>query len=197
MLYVDYQNTYGSAREVYHDETDPHWCGQFHPGTVGRLIVDRSPYDRVLSGVRIYRGLPSGAKDPKGYSAARAQMGAWSRDGDVDVIARPLRYPVDWPRSKPREKGVDVALAVDFVMGAVKGWFDVGVIMSRDTDLRPALETVLDELHGVRVEVSAWNRRGVECGRLSLPSRKIWCHWLDEHDYTAVADDHDYNRGAP
>jgi len=30
------------------------------------------------------------------------------------VISRDLRYPPDWPRRSAEEKGIDVALAVDF-----------------------------------------------------------------------------------
>jgi hypothetical protein len=35
-------------------------------------------------------------------------------------------------------------LAIDYVQMAMFGEFDVGVIMSTDTDLRPALEAVMD-----------------------------------------------------
>ena len=34
----------------------------------------------------------------------------------MTVIARDLRYPNDWPRRAAQEKGIDVALAVDFVV---------------------------------------------------------------------------------
>ncbi len=197
MLFVDYQNSYHAAREVFHPPFAPHWEGQFDPGDLGRLLVERSPYDRTLAGVRVYRGFPSSSKDPKGYAACRAQIATWERDPDVTVVARPLRYPPDYPDRKPEEKGIDVALAVELVMGAVKGWYDVGIIMSRDTDLRPAMEAVLDELHGIRIEVAAWTRPVVHTGRLSLKGRKIWCHWLNEDDYARVRDDHDYNKGAP
>ncbi|HED65255.1 MAG TPA: NYN domain-containing protein [Planctomycetes bacterium] len=197
MLFVDYQNSYHAARDVFHHPSAPHWDGQFHPGRLGRLLVERSPYDRTLAGVRIYRGLPSSSKDPKGYAACRAQVATWDRDPDVTPITRPLRYPADYPQRKAEEKGIDVALAVDLVMGAVKDWYDVAIVMSRDTDLKPAMEAVLDELHGFRVEVAAWTMQNARAGRLSLPGRRLWCHWLDEDDYAHVRDDHDYNKGAP
>jgi hypothetical protein len=41
----------------------------------------------------------------------------WERAG-ARLIARPLRYPAGWPRERPTEKGVDAALAVDFVVVA-------------------------------------------------------------------------------
>jgi uncharacterized LabA/DUF88 family protein len=57
-----------------------------------------------------------------------------------------------------REKGVDVALAVAFVTMAVQRQFDVGIIMSGDSDLLPALEFVvgLTPKGGPRAEIAAW-----------------------------------------
>ncbi len=118
--------------------------------------------------------------------------------GRVDVITRTLRYPPDWPNARAQEKGIDVALAIDFVQMAMLGEFDVGVIMSTDTDLRPALEAVLRlrPEGGPICEVAAWSKAGCHGPRLSIPSAKIWCHWLSEDDYLSVADRTDYNVGS-
>lgn len=192
MLFVDYQNSYWAARDSFHHAaTRWFWEGQFHPQLVAEYLVASSPFDRSLAGVRVYRGLPSARYDSKGYAAARAQVDAW-RDTGVAVVTRPLRYPPDFPRSKAQEKGIDVALAVDFVMGAVKGWYDIGIIMSLDTDLRPALESVVNELHGIRVEVAAWMGTDVYSPRLTVKGMNIWCHWLGADVYDAVKDVTDY-----
>lgn len=196
VVFVDYQNTYRSARYIYHNDTGPHMLGQINPSALGQLLVSRSPYDRELAAIRVYRGLPSSKHDSKGYGASRAQTATWVKDPLVTVKSRPLRYPKNYPLSNPEEKGVDVALAVDFVMGAAKGAFDVGVIMSLDTDLRPAIDTVMDELHGVRAEVAAFNNHGIHCPRLSVPGKKIWCHWIQPNEYTGLQDEHDYTQGA-
>ncbi|MDR0959015.1 MAG: NYN domain-containing protein [Propionibacteriaceae bacterium] len=111
-----------------------------------------------------------------------------------------MRYPPDWPNSsageRPREKGVDVELAVDFVAMAVQNDYDVGIMMSLDTDLVPALEFV-DSLRSrssgsPRAEVAAWSVTGHRKSRLSVPGKKIFCHWLTEQDYPAVADPTSY-----
>ena len=60
----------------------------------------------------------------------------------MQVITRALRYPQTWPTDPAEEKGIDVALAIDFVRFAIYGAYDVGVIMSTDSDLQPALEFV-------------------------------------------------------
>lgn len=113
---------------------------------------------------------------------------------NTTVIMRTLRYPRDWPQVKPEEKGIDVALAVDFVTMAVRGEYDVGILMSTDTDLKPALEAVAD-LKGTpfpRCEVAAWTREGERSRHLSIDRANLWCHWLTESDYRVVADETDY-----
>jgi uncharacterized LabA/DUF88 family protein len=72
------------------------------------------------------------------------QCAAWESKGAI-VIARALRYPAGWPETKPQQKGVDVALAIDFVTMAIDGQYDVGVIASTDTDLKPALEKTFND----------------------------------------------------
>lgn len=104
-----------------------------------------------------------------------------------------LRYPRNWPAARAQQKGVDVALAIDFAAMAVDGAYDVGVIASTDTDLRPALEFVRRRYGNTRrVEVVAWNSPR-SSSRLSVPGQNIWCHRLDRADYDSVADTTDYN----
>ena len=85
-------------------------------------------------------------------------------------------------------------MAIDFVTMAVDGLYDIGVIVSTDTDLIPALEFVRSRFAGQRhVAVAAW-RSPQSRRRLSIPGSNIWCHWLNRDDYNAVADLTDYNR---
>ncbi|MDO8552105.1 MAG: NYN domain-containing protein [bacterium] len=51
---------------------------------------------------------------------------------------------------KIREKGVDVKIAIDLVIGAVEDEYDTAVIVSSDTDLIPAIKYVLNK--GKKVE---------------------------------------------
>lgn len=77
---------------------------------------------------------------------------------------------------------------------AVDGAYDLGVIMSTDTDLLPALEFVRYRFAGqIDVAVVAWSSPQSN-RRLSIPGTNIWCHWLNRDDYDAVADPTDYNR---
>lgn len=201
MIFLDYQNVYMGARSCFHDRYAPHFEGQVNPLALGELLTHDSPHDRELTHVRIYRGLPSATRDSKGYGAARQQIAAWrSLDSRISVFPRPLSYPRGWPDKSapgelPREKGIDVSLAIDFVMLAVEGAYDVGVLMSVDTDLKPALEAVT-RLAGrpyPRAEVAAWSGDQMHNRRLSISTAKLWCHWLDKNAYETVRDDTDYS----
>ena len=102
----------------------------------------------------------------------------------ITVVRRPLRYPRDWPNSPAQEKGIDVALAVDFTAMALLKRYDVGILFSTDTDMKYALEFVLAETRA-RPEVAAW--RG-QRGRLEIEGRNLWCHWVREPVYRQVVD---------
>lgn len=108
-------------------------------------------------GARVYRGEPSAALQPAAARAFLRQARRWRHTGLVTVVSRLLRYPKGWPESPSQEKGIDVALAVDFVRLALMREYDVGIIFSSDTDLLPALETVFD-LKLAKIEVAAWSK---------------------------------------
>lgn len=106
-------------------------------------------------------------------------------------MTRSLQY-VGWPEQRPREKGIDVQIAVDMVRLAVEGAYEVGVLVSSDTDLIPALEFVAERFHGrPRVETAAWRGRP---GIRNAGSHRVWCHFLDRSDYERVHDPIDYSR---
>lgn len=194
ILFLDAQNFYNGARRAFFSGADAHSCGQIKPMELGNLICARQPsfVQARLQQVRVYTGRPDSSKEPKTYAAHMKQCTAWARDG-ASVIFRALRYPADWPASKPEEKGIDVALAIDFVALAVDGQYDIGVIASTDSDLRPPLEFVSRKCgERCRVQVAAWTSPRTK-SRLSIAGRNVWCHWLHRTDYDAIADPIDYD----
>jgi len=197
MLFLDYQNVYRGARRTFVDESIAHHShGQIHPVRLGELLVETSTFDRILEGVRVYRGQPDATRDPKGYAACSRQIATWRQDDRVNVTSRTLKYPPGWSTpsqsgEKPQEKGIDVALAIDFVRLAIEDRYDVGILMSTDTDLKPALEFVCDRGRAwgkLRAEVAAWSTPDRQCRRLSVPKASLWCHWLDQSMYNQVRD---------
>ena len=176
-VFIDAQNTYLNAMECFFGGGRSGVGGQFSPMAPGRLIASKGgPRGAActLSDVRVYSGRPVSNRDRRSYAAHRKQSRHWSSDG-ATVITRGLRYPRTWPTEPAQEKGID-------------GAYDVGVIMSTDTGLRPVLEFVHNRAPGrLHVAVAAW-ATGKGDQRLSLPDASVWCHWLSLADYSAVAD---------
>ncbi len=195
IVYIDYENARRGAREAFNQGWDaPPQAGHFDPLAVGLKITEAGGADgapRELVEVRVYRGQPHPEKQSGAHAAWERQAAQWRRDHRVRVVHRVLNYRGWNDGERPREKGVDVALAVDFVADAIRGRYDVGILFSADTDLRPALEFVREE-HRCRAEVAAW--RSPFQRSYSLAQRGMWCHWLDEAAFSAVEDKRNYVR---
>lgn len=196
-LFLDWQNLLGRAREAFHagkalpNPTD----GQIDPMLLGNLTCSRPPpgVDRQIHQVRVYCGLADPHENRTMFMARSRQIERWRSSG-VEVITRPLQYLRTSRGGQPtvREKGIDVAIAVDFVTLAFRSEYDVGVLFSADTDLRPALEYVAQNHPEIKVEVAAW-QRGKRAKRLNFDAPyATWCHYFNAADYRAVRDLTDY-----
>lgn len=202
-VFIDYQNAYMRARESFgNPRSDPYTFGQVYPLRLGTLLnikglrVDPA---RELEHVRVYRGEPDAKHSRSGQAACQRQVSLWAAQDRVFPCTRPLHYrptardgagrAVAW---EAREKGIDVMIAIDMVMGAVRDEYDVAVLVSADTDLVPAIEAVLNL--GKRAEVASWRPDEGWGSRLSLPGRNLWCHWLDHADFDHVRDEADYTK---
>lgn len=209
VVFLDWQNVYMRAREAFHSRSDPPRMGQVDPVDLAQALVTdharRFPDEAFeLAQVRIYRGRPTQQADPKGHAAFRRQEAAWATNNKVRPIFADLRYPRDWGQpgcvDKPREKGIDVALAVDLVTMSMEAGFDAAIVMSADFDLRPALDFVVRRAvsrGGPPVEVAAWKapREGKPL-RITLLNRPLYCIWLDQQSYWGVQDERDYTMPA-
>ena len=196
ILFIDVQNVYGGARRCFFAGTSMHHTdGQIDPFAIGHLICSRPPpgFERTLAEVRVYTGRPESSKEPRTYAAHMRQCQAWERAGVV-VVPRTLRYPERWPQERAEQKGVDVQLAIDFIAGAIDRRYDVGIIFSTDSDLRPALEFVAERYPDYpRAESIAWRGPRANAALRAHNPRPTWCHYLDAADYQAVHDPTDYN----
>lgn len=196
VVFIDYQNVYQGARRCFRPDTASHVDGQIQPRLTALKLKGADRVERELREVRVYRGLPSNRRDPKGYRASHRQVDLWSNQPLVRPITRGLNYRN--PKS-PKEKGVDVAIAVDFVVMAVRGEYDVGILFSCDTDLLPALEAVatLDPEMRPQIEVASWSNGNPQDARPLRLSPEFGggppAHLLRATDYDSVHDPTDYN----
>jgi uncharacterized LabA/DUF88 family protein len=159
-VFIDWQNTYKTAREAFGWKDYPNEYGNYSPYQLARLLAagnDRGS-DGQLVRLNIHRGLPSQKQDQAGYAANRRQSAAWMKENPDIVVPRlrSLRYSRD---QSPREKGVDVELAlaaVEWTLRTTDPCCDVAVIFSHDTDLVPVVE-MLSRLGGPAcVETVSW-----------------------------------------
>jgi hypothetical protein len=191
-LFLDYQNVYKGARACFCSPSAPHWEGQVRPLAVAACL--KGGDGRRVDSVNVYRGMPSSKHDPKGFGACQRQVAEWESK-HVNAVTRPLNYR---DPTNPHEKGIDVRLAIDFVMMAMRDEYDVGILFSADTDLLPAIEAVLELKGPGSVELAAWlPGDGRPARRLRARDKKggeAWCHLLGRREYTAVSDPTDYNR---
>lgn len=81
-------------------------------------------------------------------------------------------------------------MALDIAVGALQGNYDVGVIVSADTDLVPALERALDA--GVRIETATWSGENGGNRPLHVPGQRLWNHRLERAEFDRVRDNTNY-----
>ena len=189
------------ARQVFFNKGfHPNTSGQIDPSALGILLASRIP-NSILQNVYIYKSLPS-VLDNKNFAPTRKQISVWEAKPMVEVKTLPLKYPkiheVRAGQTKPREKGIDVLLAIDFATKAFKNEFDIGIIFSVDSDLKPALFFVEDPAIKSVAQVAAWRKLGSDLNlartRLSIGGNRPFCHWLDFNDFQKVRDDTKYSR---
>ena len=190
-VFLDYQNVYKGARRAFAHQGSPHMFGQVHPARLALKLKGINSDGRKLSAIRVYRGMPSSRHDPKGFGACQRQIAEWQNRWNVAAITRPLNYRVP---TDPKEKGIDVRIAIDLVMMAMRDEYDVGILFSADTDLVPALEAVVGIKGSGSVEVAVWKPEGQSANRLRVQAHNIWCHLLGPKDYQHVQDLIDYTR---
>jgi uncharacterized LabA/DUF88 family protein len=96
--------------------------------------------------------------------------------------------------ARPREKGVDVMLAIDLVEAAIRETVDRVVVVSADTDLAPALELAVATRGERFVEVAGWDGPGQSAELLMVRGHRIKQWRLGPQIYERIADTTDYTR---
>ena len=200
VVFIDYQNVYHCARELF---SVPGWVppstGNVYPLEYGKMLCDlgleKDP-NRVLAGVRVYRGQPvPGKGHEKVCRSFDRQVALWKKTPGVEGFTRPLRYFPAISETGERyqrgeEKGVDVMMALDIAIGAIRNSYDIGIVATADADLLPAVEHAL--VANKRVETATWWAPKSSRGQLKVPNRNLWNHNLDKGKFDQVRDDTDY-----
>jgi uncharacterized LabA/DUF88 family protein len=193
-VFIDYQNVHMAAHGLFGGVGDPPERSLVHPVRLSERLVEARKIDSELTSIRIFRGRPNPEHHPIPTAANDAQTAAWERDRRVRVTRRDLNYR-GWPAVPPREKGVDVALAIDLVESALLREYDAAIVFTSDTDLLPALEMAFRRTDP-RIEIASWvgaKPLWFAEGLAARPRRYLpYCHFLNEQDFAAVRDTTDY-----
>ncbi len=203
-VFIDGQNLFKGLNRRFR--------GRVHPLLLARELAG----DRELVGTHYYSGIHDSGENRKMYDLVTRRHDLIRRTG-VEVTERTLRYHWEWrvdDRLPPpwkddgaekrtaevkrwrgaREKGIDVALALDAVAAALTNECDVVIIVSRDRDLME----IANEIHHrcgrygkncVRVEVAFVSERRGDEG--NLPEYDMQLE-IDERMVDAARDHFDY-----
>ena len=195
LVLIDYQNIHLTARDRWSRGAPTHES-LIHPlhfavQAVGnRNFTQRRrgwPAEQAeLTNVVVYRGLPSNKYDPTAYRRSMAQQSEWTKDRRVAVNYRPLRYSVDGPR----EKGIDVLLALHLVRVAAAGDFGLVMLASHDTDLEPAIDEACRLTSGCLIETVGW--QNAKRLKPTPVAGSLWHTFLGEREFGRSVDPKDY-----
>lgn len=207
ITFFDGQNFFNQAKRAFNSS----WP-DYDPIKLSEFYISRYPNNNLVQ-VRFYTGVPLYSKDSNKNLFWRAKLAQHSKDPRFIPITRYLSYHdeeivVEDPTTGqairrvveiPREKGIDVRIALDLLQLAFKD-FDVGVIFSQDKDL---LEAVND-LVKIRNTGGQWLRIDTAfCYDPALPrhfriglQNTTWFRF-DRAAYTACKDPNDYRPKTP
>lgn len=220
VVVIDYQNVHLTAHDVF-DPSGPIHEALIHPMRFARTVIrvrnacQREGFpDASLKEVVAFRGLPHTEYDWKQSQRCTAQADEWRASG-AQVILRDLKYTfirqadgspatdinghkiLDGPG---REKGIDVLVALTCLRQALRPDIDLVILASRDTDLVPVLDTLVDmRAHDgtvAKIETASWfDRNAAYKGGSLRPSgnRRVWNTNLDRHAFESSLDRKDYS----
>ncbi|MBU4477025.1 NYN domain-containing protein [Candidatus Parcubacteria bacterium] len=106
-----------------------------------RLFVDFLIGDRECISKRYYTGIFRNVDGSfKSQELVKGQQKFLSEIGKDGFIIKRGRIMYD--SGKTREKGTDVKIATDLIIGAIDNLYDTAVLVSSDTDLIPAIQYI-------------------------------------------------------
>ena len=195
--------------------------GRVHPMLLSRELAG----DRTLVGVDYYSGIHDMDERASMYDLVSRRHDLIRRTG-VQVTERTLRYHWEWSvddddlpspwedkgddrrtakvkrRRVAREKGIDVALALDAVAAAFTDSCDVVIVVSRDRDLMEIANEINEraDTRSVKVEVAfVQERRSEPIEMADYDGRQIIGKEMvdrarDDFDYSQPLDEADVER---
>ena len=127
------------------------WGKRYYTGTVREIEGDKYSKKKMSEQTKLFTGLKKGSWEMK-TSKLRTRLERVVIDqrslNHKELLKKGVKY-VEFKRM--REKGIDVKLAVDLIIGAMDDKYDTAILVSSDTDLTPAIDTVINRF-GKKIE---------------------------------------------
>lgn len=193
MAFIDGQNLFRHAMTTF-----GHYHPNYDPIKLHKAVCAANGWTPNL--VRFYTGTPSHQANEMWHGYWANRVLAMKRSG-IHVTTRQIKYSDETvindgkeiTASVPREKGIDVRLALDVVSLARKKQFNVAVIYSQDQDLAE----IVSEVKEIAKEQNRWvkvacafpfgpnssYRRGIDGTDWFKMDREFYDACLDERDY--------------
>jgi uncharacterized LabA/DUF88 family protein len=176
IVFVDGQNLFHAARSEF---------GYPFANYDARALANALCQSRgwQLREVRFYTGVSNRRFLKHFWKEKLDQM----RRDKITVFSRPLRCR----NNVESEKGIDVRLAIDVMRLALRGAFDVALVISQDQDL----SEVAKEIRAIAKEQNRWirivsafvprstNRKGINGTDWIIINRSMYDSCLDPRDY--------------
>jgi hypothetical protein len=145
VAFFDCQNLFKAVKHIW-----GYSFPNFDPVKLAQVMTEKHKYEHwKLEGIRLYSGIHDKKRNPEWYSFwTRKLANHKNKDTRVSYFTSPLRYSEDIPR----EKGVDIRIALDLVRMARKNEYDVALLFSQDNDFAE----VAQEIRDIANEYSRW-----------------------------------------
>ena len=186
VAFFDSQNLFKSVKKLW-GYSHPN----FNPIELSKLLVAKYAHQGwVLVGIRVYTGIHSPKISPAWHNFWVRKLAVHSnQDSRVRTFTRLLQYS----DGIPREKGIDVRIALDLVRMARLNEYDVALLFSQDNDFAE----VADEIRDIAREKRQWLKivTAFPCDSASKMSGGIrktdWIR-IQKPEYDACIDTSDY-----
>jgi uncharacterized LabA/DUF88 family protein len=145
VTFFDCQNLFGAVKNLWN-----YSFPNFDPVKLSKLIISNSFSTHCkLVGIRLYTGIHDISINPVWFNFWNKKLIAHrSQDPRVFFFTTPLRYS----NNIPREKGVDIRIALDLVRMARLNEYDIAVLFSQDNDF----SEVAEEIRNTAQERQRW-----------------------------------------
>jgi uncharacterized LabA/DUF88 family protein len=115
---------------------------RYYVGTVREKVGDPRSVDAMSKQTRLFTTLKAGKWEIK-TSKLRERQEKIHVDNRVEDFQKILKCGIKTIKyTKNREKGIDVKIVTDLFMGAIDDQYDIAIVVSSDSDLVPAIDSL-------------------------------------------------------